>query len=66
MDKAYSHAKTALAHANAAITVTRKAGLGYPTNTYVDLLYAAALALGAFMNKHKNARPVAEAPPALE
>ena len=60
--------KALVAHSftDAAITVARQHGIPYPSNTYVDLLWDAALTLDKFTNEYKKAHQPSEAQPAGE
>ena len=64
MDEMLRKALTARSFTDAAITVARQHGIPYPSNTYVDLLWDAALALDKFANEYKKAHRPSEAPSA--
>jgi len=64
VDEMLRKALVARSFTDAAITIARQHGIPYPSDTYVDLLWDAALALDKFTNEYKKAHQPGEAPPA--
>lgn len=64
MESMLSKALVARSFTDAAITVARQHGIPYPSDTYVDLLWEAALTLDKFTNEYKKAHQLDATPPA--